>query len=331
MALSRPIACLCFCIALCAGGLSAGRARGAELPALDAPAVYQGEYNKNDNDYRILLYLGPLRDFVLFEELTLPNGKVSAWETTGRWHQIYEETFLQLTNGSGFYRILNVGGAGNLYVGMHMPTGRQVTVPLRLAKAGPPEYTALGALNVTKDSLFFEDANSGIAHRVAPEKLVQDFLKGEPLEEGVPMTVQIRAMPVKDGEGRPALRIKDIRSIPGGKTWDPQNTPNHFLDAVAGSSWRVTRIGDEEPRSLYVLSFFPEKGKIEGTLEVFDGNRHIEGAYTLRDTRLALAAKVADKALGAVLKKTKSWQLAGEVLELWDENHVVAVLEKARW
>jgi len=332
MVLFRYIQQICLLVIMCIGGLLAERAQGAELPRLAPPVTYQGEYSRDYYSYRVLLYLGSMQNFILYEEIALPNGKVSSWETTGRWHQIQDETFLQLTNRSGFYRMLNVGSGANLYIGMHMHTGRQVTVQLQYAKdIDIFEHHMSGKLIIKDGTLFFEDANSGVVHSIVPENIVNDFLKENALEGNGSMFAHTRVGLEKDKGGLPSLRIKDIQSIPEGKTWELQNTPNYFLDAVAGDAWLITRIGDDELSGIVILSFLPERGKKDGTLEIFDGNRHIAGKYTLRDTRLTLTANVDNKSLGALLKKTESWQLAGEVLELWGAKQLLAVLEKARW
>ena len=106
-------------------------ALGANFPPLHDSMVYAGEFEHGEYIYSVLLVLGKDQKFLLKEHFALPNGKYSEWEATGKWHQIRKGAFLQLSNQDGLQRLVNVGGSGNLYLGMQWPAGSQITVILR--------------------------------------------------------------------------------------------------------------------------------------------------------------------------------------------------------
>lgn len=332
MASLRYIGLACLSVVLSIGYALAAYRQSPELPVLTPPVSYEGVYSRDNNNYQVFLHLGVAQGFVLREALTLPNGKVSSWEITGRWHQIRDNSFLQLTNKKGLYRIFNVGGSANLYLGMHLPTGRQITVPLYPVGTDSFEHAMSGILHNSEGRLVFENGDSGVVYGVLQNNSIKSFLKKHvPNEIPPPMAVRVCGTAVVDQKGVPALRIKSIQSISEEKTWAAQNMPWYFLDAVAGNAWLITRIGMENPSSFYVISFLPEQGRKGGKLEIFDGSRHTAGTYFLQGARLTLNGETVDETLGALFQRTCSWQLSGEVLELWDEKQLLAILEKARW
>lgn len=111
--------------------LAAPQACGAAFPVLKAPALYAGEYRQGGGVYHVLLYLGEKHAFVMREKPALPGAGETGWEETGAWYQIRGGAFLQLTGSSGFHRLINVGGKGNLYLGVLNPEGEQLSVTLR--------------------------------------------------------------------------------------------------------------------------------------------------------------------------------------------------------
>jgi hypothetical protein len=111
--------------------LAAPQARGAAFPVLKAPALYAGEYRQGDNLFHVFLYLGEKHEFVIREKPAQPVSPETGWEETGTWYQIRGGAFLQLAGASGFRRLVNVGGRGNLYLGMLAPEGKQLTATLR--------------------------------------------------------------------------------------------------------------------------------------------------------------------------------------------------------
>jgi hypothetical protein len=167
----------CLLICLCARGFPA---LGAGFPALRTPAVYQGTYSGQGSGYRVLLYLGQAQEFVLCEEIPLPNGKVSAWEVTGTWRQIRDGALLHLTNNSHFSRILNVGGRGDLYLDTRLPAAGYVAVSLR-RRAGadplPPDHTVSGILRGAAEDFLLEDADSGVVYDILFDESVAAFVR----------------------------------------------------------------------------------------------------------------------------------------------------------
>ena len=104
---------------------------GAMFPVLSGPQAYIGESKQENEAYTVLMILNKDQNFLLQERFVLPNGKISSWEIVGKWTQVRGGSFLQLSNASHFSRQINVGGTGNLYMGIQLPTGSLVTVPLR--------------------------------------------------------------------------------------------------------------------------------------------------------------------------------------------------------
>lgn len=239
-------------------------AKGAQSPSLGGPAVYMGEYDKKKATARVFLYLGENNNFLLCEEIAGSGTGNYSWEITGTWHQIRNNAFIQLTN-SGLRRLLNVGGTGDLYLGVQ---------DLR--------------------------ENDEIRHR----------------------TIVLRR---QDS----ALHAKQIQSIPP-KIRDDDYTPGYFLDTVVGKRWKVTSLVEEPLSEVYVVAFIPGKKRHAGKLEVFDGMRRVAGTYALEDCKITLDFGNADKQLASLAGKVQFWQLAGDVLELWNNNRIVALLEKMR-
>lgn len=107
------------------------RAGAVEFPCLEGPALYAGERAVGKKAVRVLLRLEASGDFILREETTCAVGGPSITETVGLWRQIRSGTLLQLSNAGGLSRTLNVGGTGDIYLGLNLPGGERVTVPLR--------------------------------------------------------------------------------------------------------------------------------------------------------------------------------------------------------
>jgi len=253
------------CLALAAFFSLAGPARGADFPPLFGPAAYRGDFVYEGSAYSVLLILGENQKFLLKEDFVLPNGKHSGWEVTGKWHQIRNKAFLQLSRQDGFLRLANVGSSGNMYLGILLPGGPLTTISLRAKSLG--EYA--------------EEL----------ERLATDSA-------------------------------------------NPETPPDHVLDVAVGCTWKVSQFGDGAfvPRHAppYMLSFLPSADEQSGEIEFFDGMRHGVGKYALRGSELALSATTQEGGFARLIRETKSWNFAGEVLELWGKDRLLAVLEKAR-
>lgn len=318
-------------IRLCIAGimiLTANPAAGAEIPLLEGPATYMGEHREENETRGVLLFLGKNSWFALRERVILPNGKVSLWETTGKWHQIRNGELVQLTNRQGFYRILNVGGSGDIYQGTQLTAGKPVVLVLRPATVDSPEYEISGVLRVAGTGLTLEDEDSGIAQSVLPGDAVDAFLQGrDPASAKDGFPVQVTAAISRDARD-PALRVREIKDIPA-KKQPSYDAAGYFLDTVAGSRWKLLRLGADEPPPC-VVSFRPDQGKQGGAMELFDGIRRTAGKYTLRGNDIAFSVAVKDARLAGLFRQTRSWELAGDVLELHGEKGLLALLEKMR-
>lgn len=308
--------------------LSQSLALGAELPSLEGPATYAGEDSYEKETYRAFLYLGKTQGFVLREEVVLSNGKVATWEITGKWYQIRNGAFLQLINNSGQYRLLNVGGEGNLYLDTPMPSGKRVSMVLRLRSFASPEYTISGILRDVGKETTLEDLDSGIKYALLSTDAVALFLNNHMHNERREWYVRAKVTAPQDLETPFLLEIKHIQNIPPQKKWERRDTSQDFFDLVVGSQWRLTRIAEHPPSSLYVLSFKPVNGEEGGKLEIFANGRRAMGKYTLQGSDLSISTTGLNARLAALFQQTRSWRMTGEVLELWTENHVIALLEK---
>lgn len=310
--------------------LFCGQASGAVLPRLEGPAGYAGKLGLERENYRAELYLGPAGNFVLHEELLLPGGKVSGWEHTGFWRQVRGGAFVQLSNAAGLYRLLNVGGGGNLYLGMQFTNGEQRTAVLRRKAAAPVEFTFSGLLRPSDKETLLEDSDSGLTYRAVPGEALTAFLSGSQLAERSALPVQARAVEVPGSGLLPALQVRDIRSIPPEKKRASRDLAGVFLENVAGRVWQVTRLGDNAPAVVMRLRFEPGRDRREGRLEFFDGSRHLAGSYTLWNAELTLSASC-EEPLNALLRRTRSWFLTGELLELrGGQEEPLALLEQLR-
>lgn len=297
----------------------------AEMPAISGPLAYQGKHGQEKDAYRVFLYLGKWGDFVLREEAELPNGKVSDWEITGKWHQIRNGTLLQLVNKTGYARTANVGGAGDLYFDVRLPAGERETITLRRCGYDFPAFTMSGTLRADGGGIFLRDAVSGVDHAVPKEKPVMDFLAGNRCREPVP--VRAAVTPAKTPADRPALHIKAIQAIPALKQYGPKADASSFRESVCGARWRVVRIDQEIRTDAHTLFFSPPEGP-GGRVEVFDGLRIVSGIYALQNENMTLS--VPGSLLSGLASRVRSWDLVGEVLELRGEDRVLAVLEKVR-
>jgi len=251
---------ICICLFLCF--LFPISACGANFPFLFGPMVYTGKFTYEDMAYNVLLVLGEDQKFLLKEDVLLPNGKRSEWETVGKWHQIREKAFLQLSNQEGFQRLFNVGGTGNLYLSMQLPMGLMVTTTLR----------------------------------------------SQPWEK----------------------YIKEISRVALVDKTTQQTPPKYVLRAVAGSRWKVTRLsGALVPHHTpYMVSFPDNVNNHSGRIEVFDGITHVVGSYTLQKSGLSFSVATKDSGFTKLMQETTSWDLTGDVLELWGKDKMLAVLEK---
>lgn len=299
---------------------------------MKAPVFYTGEYVENDETrYTASLYLGESHDFVLREEIRLPNGKISSWEITGKWHQIRDRSFLQLTNKSSFYKIINVGSSGDLYCGMPIQVAKNITVILREKKVIFPEYTILGSIFRTAQGIYLKDHETDILLPVIAEKIIQDFLQEHQEKCQDQLYVEARvsvADEKKSSPGIQGLSVKKIKNIPELKGAKSYSSPQYFLDSVVDARWKLIQIGQNIPSSIFFLSFIPGKEKNNGKWELFDGSIHVTGSYTLQEQGISLSGNMRDVHLNKLMRQTKSWKLVGEVLELWDDTHILALLEK---
>lgn len=254
------------CLFLAAFMSLVGPARGAVFPSLFGPTAYSGDFTYDGNAYSVLLILGENQKFLLKENFVLPNGKHSGWEVVGKWHQIRNRAFLQLSRQDGFLRLANVGGSGNVYLGVQFPGGQLTTISLR-------------------------------------------------------------AKPLNDcAEELERLALND--------SVNPETPPEHTLDIAVGYTWKVSQFGGGAfvPRHAppYMLSFLPSANEQSGEIEFFDGMRHGVGRYALRGSELILSATTQEGGFARLIQETKSWNFAGEVLELWGKDRLLAVLEKTR-
>lgn len=309
--------------------LCCGLSPGAELPRLNTSVVYIGTVSKNQESCRVRLYFGDSGAFSLREELLLASGKLSGWEATGLWHQIRDGAFVQLSNNSGLYRLLNVGGTGNLYLGMQFSNGEQGTVILRPQKALPPEYEVSGLLRLKAGKLLLEDEDSGLSHPVLPGDTLAAFLKDSEPGDGAALPVRARVAEEPESGLPPALHVRDIQRIPTEKRRAVADLAGVFLENVAKKRWKLTKVGRDTPPFACQLFFLPGRGRHEGRVDCFDGSRQLSGGYTLWNGELTLSVPGAGEPLAGLLARVRAWKLAGEVLELWDGNMPLALLEAA--
>lgn len=312
------------------GALCGSQAGGARLPGLKAPLVYGGELAGDRELYRVSLYLSASMAFVLREEFVRPGGKSSGWERTGVWRQIRDDAFVQLSNASGLRRLLNVSASGNLYLGMQFSNGEQATVLLRPKPSTPPEYEISGFLRRRAGAPFLEDADSGLEYRLLPGNALEAFLNADAAEKDASAPVRARVAEAPESGIPPALHVRAMQRIPTKKqrgTPDPAGT---FLEHVAGKHWKITRLGRESPSFMCVLRFIPGRGKHEGRVDCFDGERRLSGEYSLRHEAFTLSVADAAAPLNSLFSRTRSWRLVGEALELWDGKGPAAFLEQER-
>jgi hypothetical protein len=111
--------------------LTAPLACGAAFPVLKAPILYAGEYKQGNEPFLLFLHLGEGQEFAMRAKPARHDAQESGWEETGIWYQIRDGAFLQLTSVSGFHRLINVGGRGDLYLGMAMPERAPLSITLR--------------------------------------------------------------------------------------------------------------------------------------------------------------------------------------------------------
>lgn len=290
--------------------------------SIKPPVVYSGE----SSGHRSFLYLGKKSDFFLHEEIVLFNGKISAWETTGKWYQIRGGAFVQLTNAKGFYRLINVGGDKDLYLDAHLSAAQKITVNLKEQPLIPLNFSISGRLHVDEDSFLLEDYDSGVFHSVTLDDISIFAKKCVSLEEtGSHVRADVFFLPENNHEN--ALRIKDIQCIQAKKQTNFHNTPHAFTEFATGIRWKFIKNEYWAPNGAYFV-FIPNNGKEDGILDVFDGERYETGSYSWLDHRLSLSIKVSDARFADLIKKIDSWQMTGEILELWGDNKILGVLEQ---
>lgn len=241
-------------------------AKSAQLPFLRGPLAYVGEHVQNDSVCKISLFLGDAQNFLLCEKILFSNGDTTSWETSGTWHQIRDNAFVQLTN-TKFQRLLSVGGSGNIYLDVRTPSKtegfKQTAVVLR-----------------QQDNATYTEA---------------------------------------------------FGRIPQKKRESGYN-PIYFWDKVVNKYWKFMHIykSDGEKPTAFLLAFISEKNRYGGKIKIFDGVQVWDGLYTLNGDKISLVIDDPEAPFAVLVKQTQFWQIAGDVLELWSDKQITALLEKAR-
>lgn len=259
----------------------------AEIPKISPPALFTGSAHDDSLKISIVLYLDESQEFILQEEMVMSDGNISSWQITGTWYQIRDGAFIQLTNANGYYRLINVGGKGNLYVPSRSPDGTQITIPIQTQSAWLPQYTLDGDFSITNHK-------NNIIYSAVLENIIVKYL------------------------------ARDTTTKSSTNAIEPLDC---VLSDVVGFRWKITQLGKPYqghimPPGAYFF-FLPE-----GVLDIFDGWTHTTGSYLLNNERLFLSATAGSTLFKELLEHTQYWKLTGEVLELWGEQHILALLEK---
>lgn len=328
--------------------------RAAAFPEV-LPNVYEGRANHESGTYAFVLYLQRGQGFVLQERVTR-NGKTEEQLRTGKWHQIQGNALLELSNLSGFFCSINVGGTGNLYFDWPLPGAEYLALTLRPEpSAGETvSYPMTGILHFgeseravssenerkktrkkgTRSSdgageAMLENRDSSLRHRISGKEVeaLRERYKGRPVfvEARVRETDELAR-----GVGEsPSLHLEEVFRITEELPRPVQGTPNLFRDLVAGRRWE----SGEETRLRF--TFVPGNDTRTGMLECFDGTQVIRVPYTLSDAGCAFAQAGLEslRAAGheetaAKLARVCAWRVEGHVLELRSKTHVVDILEK---
>jgi hypothetical protein len=311
----------------------------AGLPAMLARTHYVGERQYEGGSYRAHLYFGLNGGFVLREDTELSNGKVSSWEITGEWRQIRDGAFVQLTN-SAQRRLLTVGGEGVLYLEARLPAGGQATVELRLREPSENsrrlEFSVNGKVRFVDGQALLSDDETGIVYHLNADCALPEALRRQLQAAETPaLPVRARLGLTADAAPSPKAALLDIRQLPEEQRWEtsPQNPADDFLRDIAGRPWKITRMDGEKPRHFFVLAFQPDPARQSGKLELFDGYSRLKGKFALRGREISFSvpkARGMHKELAGIIRKTRTWRLVGEVLELWGKKGRLALLESPR-
>lgn len=294
-----------------------------EIPRIKSPVVYVGAF-QDTIAHSIVLYLNEFQEFVLQEEVTMQNGKTSSWQTTGTWYQIRDGAFIQLTNRNGYERFVNVGGNADLYFSIQSFQREHITVPIYAEDIDPPPYQLQGDLYISKQNIFLKNYENNISYRISPETIVKKFIEsyGDNLQQ--PISVHADVEVAKNTGKASVLRIKNIQSINTQNSLKTKELLPVLLDTITGYRWEMIycSLGDRIPFGAYFF-FLPD-----GSFDVFDGVTHETGQYVLNGKKISLTASVKSPLFRVLLEQAHTLNIVGEVLEIWGEHRVLAVLEK---
>lgn len=328
--------------------------RAAAFPDVALPGVYEGRANHESGTYAFVLQLQRGQGFVLQERVTR-NGKTEEQFRTGKWHQIRDNALLELSNLSGFFCSLNVGGTGNLYFGWPLPSAEYLALTLRPERSAVERsfsYPMTGVLYFGKseravpsakakeekgkdassdaaDEAVLENRDSSLRHRISGAKVAA--LREQ--YRGRPVLVEARVRETDElarGVGEsPSLYLEEVSRSTEELPRSVQGTPTLFRDLVAGQLW------ESGTKARLRYTFIPGSDTRTGMLKLFDGAQEIRVPYALLDAGLAFAQAGLEglRAAGheetaAKLAQVCEWRVEGHVLELRSKTHVVDILEK---
>lgn len=299
-----------------------------------APKNYKGQMIDENYDYSLeLIFITP-RNFVLHEEITLPNGKVNKESRTGVWHKILDGTIVQLTDNQGYYKLLNVGAKGNFYIGCQLPSGIQRTVTL-LSQDCEQEisFSLAGILCLSEEKAWLQDTKGDLIYPLEYSK-VKDFYKNNPTLQEMLHVVKLEVSLLTKKSSQYALQIKKIESRAIIQRHVVQANTVHFLELMTGYRWVLVKSGEEKLKLRYIFEFDDAKTLNGAGLNVFSAFDNVSGLYTTDNDNIKFTFQrlmlnnVETKYIIQKLEKVVSIRMYGVVLELWDDINCLLTLEK---
>lgn len=312
-----------FCVTYIGLSLISNTSYCKDIPQIKAPVVFTGAF-QNSITHNIVLYLNEFHEFVLQEEVSLENGKVSLWQTTGIWYQIRNGAFIQLTNENGYERLVNVGGNGDLYLSTQSLHQGHITIPIYKENIAPPVYQLQGDLYISDKNIYLRNRENNISHIILPDNNINEFIESNKDKQESLLSIYADIEVVRDRGKTSVLRIRNIKRISEQKRLEIQESSGVLLDAITGYKWKMVdwNFGVQIPSGAYFF-FLPG-----GNLDIFDGFTHVTGQYVLNGKKISLSASVKAPLFQTLLTQARSLKITGEVLELWGDNCILALFER---
>ena len=285
----------------------------ASFPTLDT-GTFSGSVAEGTLHVSVALRLHPDHLFILQETSSAEGRRPHTQTLTGHWYQVGGGSLIQLSNRNGYLRTLNVGGTGNLYLGVQAPFSRYQNVALKPDTLPDVPFALSGVLAFAPDGVALTDSATGHGRKVAPGDAVE-HLKAH---GGQPLFIEAEVSEM--GE---QLVLERVLSATVTLPPLPVDEPFDFQRAVKGVRWK-----DADAAKAVQFEFRPD-AETGGTLVVTVAAETVSLPYSLTKEGIRFQKTGRERPLTA-LASMHAWTLRGDLLVFSGPDKTLCVLEKIR-